>query len=123
MQLIVTSIIYLILDIIWISLMTPILYKPMFEKIQKSALQPNMIYAVIAYLILVFTIITICEPLSKQYKHKYIAYGLVGFVIYSIYNLTNAVVFSNYSLKTIIIDTLWGTAVFSSIGLLNSIKI
>ena len=113
------AIIYLIIDIIWIYFMTPILYKNVFEKIQKSSMNANMYYGVIAYIILLIVIYSICIPLSETYKkHKWFAFTIVGFSIYSIYNLTNAVTFENYPMKMIIIDSLWGSCVFTFLGVL-----
>jgi uncharacterized membrane protein len=113
------AIIYLIIDILWIYLMTPMLYNKVFSTIQKSPMKANMYYAVLAYIILLIVIYLICIPLSETYKkHKWFAFTIVGFSIYSIYNLTNAVTFENYPMKMIIIDSLWGSCVFTFLGVL-----
>ena len=71
--------------------MTPMLYNKVFSTIQKSPMKANMYYAVLAYIILLIVIYSICIPLSKTYKkHKWFAFTIVGFSIYSVYNLTNA---------------------------------
>lgn len=113
------SIIYLLLDIIWISSMTPLLYRGVFEGIQKSKLTFNIWYAIFAYITLLGVLYWICRPLSKQYKRKWFAYTIVGFAMYSIYNFTNGAVFKDYSYKMVIADTLWGTSVFTILGLLD----
>jgi hypothetical protein len=46
------AIIYLLLDLLWISSMTPLLYRGVFEGIQKSKLTFNIWYAVFAYITL-----------------------------------------------------------------------
>lgn len=97
--------------------MTPMLYQNVFDKIQKSPMKANMYYAVLAYIVLLLVIFKICIPLSKTYKkHKWFAFTLVGFSIYSIYNLTNAVTFNDYPIKMIIIDSIWGSSVFTLLG-------
>lgn len=116
----ILSLVYLLLDIIWISSMTPLLYKGVFESIQKTELNFNIVYAIFAYITLLGVIYWICRPLSKQYKQKWVAYSLVGFAIYSIYNFTNGAVFNKYSYKMVIADTLWGTIVFTVLGLLDT---
>ena len=122
MNFIYLALIYLVFDIIWINLMTPILYRKVFENIQKSEMIPNLVYAVCCYCVLLVCLYFICIPLSTTYqkKYKWIAYALVGFALYSVFNLTNAAVLSEYPLKMIIIDTVWGTTVFSILGLLNT---
>lgn len=122
MNFIYLALIYLVFDIIWINLMTPILYRKVFENIQKSEMIPNLVYVVCCYCVLLVCLYFICIPLSTTYqtKYKWIAYALVGFALYSVFNLTNAAVLSEYPLKMIIIDTVWGTTVFSILGLLNT---
>ena len=114
------SIIYLLLDILWISSMTPLLYRGVFETIQKSTLTFNPWYAIFAYITLLGVIYWICRPLSKQYKRKWVAYSIVGFALYSIYNFTNGAVFKEYSYNMVIADTMWGTTVFTILGLLDT---
>jgi uncharacterized membrane protein len=46
----------------------------------------------------------------------------VGFAVYAIYNLTNAAVFTSYPSKMVLVDTLWGTTVFTLLGVLDSAK-
>lgn len=114
--------IYLILDVVWIQTMTPLLYRNVFETIQKTPLRFNAHFAFLAYMVLLGTLYYICRPLSESelYRTKpWLAYGLVGFALYSVYNLTNAAVFTNYSKRMILVDTLWGTSVFSLLGWLD----
>ena len=120
MNFVLLSIVYLILDILWISTMTPLLYRKGFEVIQKTPLQFNSYYAILAYVTLLGVLYWICRPLSRAYQHKWIAYSLVGFALYSIYNFTNGAVFSEYSSTMVVVDTLWGTSVFALLGLLDS---
>lgn len=120
MNFVLLSIVYLILDILWISTMTPIIYKKSFESIQKSKLLLNGIYATLAYITLLYALYFICRPLSTTYKkHKWLAYTSVGFIIYAIYNFTNGAVFSGYSYKMTVLDIIWGSTVFSLLGLLD----
>jgi uncharacterized membrane protein len=118
------SIIYLVVDLLWIQTMTPLLYRDVFETIQQSALKFNPLYAILAYQVLLAVLYYICRPLSQtdRYKDKpWLAYGLVGFSLYSVYNLTNAAIFSKYSNRMIIVDTIWGTSVFALLGWLDSL--
>lgn len=118
--------IYLLLEMIWISTMTPILYKDVFSSIQKSPLEFNAYYAICAYILLLITIKYICIPLSKtnipgtSSTYKWMAFSLVGMIIYGIYNTTNGAVFKKYPLHMCIIDTLWGVGVFSMLGMLHT---
>ena len=123
MKFIYIAIAYLTLDILWITSMTPILYKTAFEKIQKTVLQLNILYAFLAYFVLLGVIYFICRPLSqcKLYASMpWLAYAIVGFSIYAVFNLTNAAVFTNYPKNMILIDTLWGTGIFALLGVMDN---
>ena len=113
------SVSYLILDSIWIYLMTPLLYSKVFSKIQKYPMKANIRYAIFAYIVLLIVIFKICVPLSETYKERpWLAFALVGFCIYSIFNLTNGTIFKDYSLQMTIVDSIWGCFVFGIIGIL-----
>jgi len=122
MNFIYVAIVYLVLDMIWIQVMTPMLYKSIFQGIQKTELKFSIKYALAAYIVLLGVLYFVCRPLSRStfyVKTPWLAYGLVGFALYSVYNLTNAAVFTSYPLHMILIDTIWGTTVFSILGILD----
>lgn len=115
------SLLYLIVDIIWISTMYKVFYKNRIENIQKDNFKFKIIPALLAYLTLLLTMFYICIPLSIYYEKKYhpsIVFGLVGFVIYGVYNFTNSAIFYKYNYDFVIIDTLWGILSFMVFGLL-----
>ena len=123
MQFVYLAALYLVLDLVWIQGMTPIFYRSAFEGIQHSPLQFQMLYALAAYAVLLGVLYYICRPLSKSEpytKRPWLAYALVGFALYSVYNLTNAAVFTEYPQKMILIDTLWGTSAFALLGWLDT---
>lgn len=115
------SVLYLIVDIFWISVMSHLFYKNRIESIQKEQMKFKLLPALLAYLTLLINMFYICIPLSSYYKRKYhpsVVFGLVGFVIYGIYNLTNGATFNNYGWDFIIVDTLWGITSFMFFGYL-----
>lgn len=103
--------------------MTPLLYSESFADIQKKVIEFNVIYAILAYVTLLLSLYFICRPLSTTYKNKkysWLAYSIVGFVIYAVYNFTNGAVFSEYSYKLSMIDIAWGTSVYSLLGYIDT---
>lgn len=112
------AIVYLIIDILWISVMSSRYYGEQIQRIQDSPMTFKPLYAVLAYITLVFVLFSICIPLakSKTYPHPAIAFAIVGFSIYAVFNLTNAAVFERYPYHFVIIDTLWGTVAFATMG-------
>lgn len=85
----------------------------------------NVFAAIFCYLImiigLVFIIITqlsrygSLRSLSQVNKLKYALRfgGVVGFVVYGVFNTTNLAVFKRYSVPLAIIDIIWGTLLFT----------
>lgn len=114
------SLIYLIVDICWITLAGRF-YKKRIEIIQKEAMHFKVVPAILAYLLLLLIIFYICFPLAEYYKDKYhpsIVFGFVGFSIYGVYNFTNGAVLTNHNWDYMLVDTLWGVVCFSFLGLL-----
>ena len=100
------------------------LYKLSTEKIQKLPFEINYYSATLAYIIVIFSILFIAIPFTLQHISKneeisqklyksFIYGGAVGFSIYSTYNLTSMSVYKNYDMKVAIIDTLWGTFLYT----------
>lgn len=112
------AIVYLIIDILWISVMSSRYYGEQIQRIQDSPMTFKPLYAVLAYITLVFVLFSICIPLakSKTYPHPAIAFAIVGFSIYAVFNLTNAAIFERYPYHFVLIDTLWGTVAFATMG-------
>jgi len=123
MNYILFSILYLCVDLIWISVMAKLFYTEQLEKIQKQTLTFKFVPAILAYITLLIIMFYICIPLSTYYKqhHPSLVFGLVGFCVYGVYNFTNGAIFTNYNWKFIIIDTLWGLVSFALFGLIYKI--
>lgn len=121
--------VYLILDFLWIYNSSKYIYSPLVKNIQNKNINPKWYYAILAYIILLICIYFICIPLYELYKSKkydniraiLYSFTLIGFVVYGVYNTTNATIFSHYPLKVVIIDSLWGTIVFSLLGSLYAV--
>jgi uncharacterized membrane protein len=100
------------------------MYFASIKSIQGKEPSIKIHYAIVAYLIMIFSIIFIAIPftlknievgdtlVTKLYK-SIIYGGSVGFVIYSIYNFTSLAMYDNYELKIGLMDTVWGTTLYS----------
>lgn len=116
------AIVYLIIDILWITMMSPLFYKRKIESVQMS--KPfafKLTPAILAYATLLVVHFFICIPLSKYYKPKFpewFVFGLIGFCVYGVYNFTNGAIFTNYDATFIFVDTLWGSVSFALLGII-----
>lgn len=115
----------LILDFIYIASVS-VFYKKAISYIQGGEqMKINITAAMFCYLImiigLVFVVITqlsrygTLRSLSIQNKLKYAVRfgGVVGFVIYGVFNTTNLAMFKRYSIPLAVIDIIWGTILYT----------
>ena len=108
-NLILIAIIILLLDAIYLSLITGF-FSSMIKDIQKTDMKVKGFPAAIAYLILTivlyFVILRDNQPIWKA--------SLLGLAIYGVYDATNMATISGWNPKFAMIDTLWGVVCFTS---------
>jgi len=80
------------------------------QRIQNSKMEINYLGAAICYILL---IIGINYFIIKPHKSVSDAF-LLGVIIYGVFDTTNYAMFKNWSILTVIIDTLWGGLLFAS---------
>jgi uncharacterized membrane protein len=80
------------------------------KMVQGSPLKVNFLGAAICY---IFLIVGINYFIIKPRRSVADAF-LLGIVIYGVYETTNYALFSNWSIISVIIDTLWGGLLFAS---------
>ncbi len=115
----------LVFDILWLSLFMGRRFSPMIQKIQKSKMTMNYLYAAIAYTFMVLGLIFIVIPLidyeNKEKektgkKNEFLTClkigGIFGIVLYGVYDFTSAATFTNWSIPLAILDVLWGGFVY-----------
>lgn len=111
------------LDFIWISSNFK-MYNKTVKDIQGFDPKINITYAIIAYSFMIISLFYLAIPFTMQnidkndksidLAYKAIRYGgCVGLSIYGIYNFTCMSFFAKYPLSTAIIDTMWGTFLYS----------
>lgn len=122
-----TSTIFLIIDIIWLSYSVKLLYRPQLGELLTD--KPVMWAAILFYLIYVIglAIIVINPSLNNNSIFQALFYGFVlGVVAYGTYNLTNMATIKNWSPVIVIVDMLWGgflTGFSSGLGIYLAKKI
>ena len=79
------------------------------QLVQGSPPKINYLGVVLCY---IFLIAGINYFIIKQHKSVYDAF-LLGIVIYGVYETTSYALLKNWSLLTVIIDTLWGGLLFA----------
>ena len=107
--LLISSIVLISIDFIYLSIMKTY-FERQVEKVQGSPLKMNFLGALLSY---VFLIIGLNYFIIKPHKSVSDAF-LLGLIIYGVYDTTNYALFKNWSLITVLLDTLWGGLLFAS---------
>ena len=103
------SIIFLIIDVLWLSITVKSLYRPALGGLLKD--KPVMWAAVLFYIIYMIGVaLIILKPaLANDSISQALWTGVVfGVVAYGTYNLTNMATVKNWSASIVWIDMLWG---------------
>jgi hypothetical protein len=104
----ISAIIFITIDSIYLHIIKNYFQKQI-QKVQGSTIQVNFLGAALCY---VFLIIGINYFIIKPRKSISDAF-LLGLVIYGVYETTNYALFKNWSIVTVIVDTLWGGILFA----------
>lgn len=113
------------LDVAWI-LFNMTTYSNTIQKIQKSPMVVRNEHALIAYILILFSVIYVAIPFTTQNIKKgedisienkllkaFMYGGSVGFSIYGIYNFTSLAIYKDMDSSIGIMDTLWGTTLYT----------
>ena len=104
----VSAIIFVVTDFIYLKNFKDFFGKQI-KSVQGSEIKVNFLGALVCY---IFLIIGINYFIIKPRKSVQDAF-LLGLVIYGVYETTNYALFKNWSILTVIIDTLWGGILFA----------
>jgi uncharacterized membrane protein len=112
---IISIIVLLILDIIWISLYMGKQYQKQINNIQNNVLIPKYTYAIFAYFLMTIGLIQFVIPNIKKENRlcDSFKYGFIfGLIVYGIYDFTCAAIFKDWDIKLAFIDVIWGGFVY-----------
>jgi uncharacterized membrane protein len=107
--LLVSAIVLVSIDFIYLTIIKDFFGKQI-QSVQKSKLEVNFLGAAICYILLIVGINYFIIKPRKSVSEAF----LLGIIIYGVYETTSYALFKNWSILTVIIDTLWGGALFAS---------
>jgi uncharacterized membrane protein len=107
--LLVSAIVFISIDFIYLNVMKGY-FDNQIRMVQGSPIKMNYLGAALCY---IFLIVGINYFIIKPRKSVSDAF-LLGIVIYGVYETTNLTLFKNWSILTVILDTLWGGLLFAS---------
>jgi len=106
----ISATIFVLLDFIWLSLMTGSVYKPQIGHLLLD--KPNILIFAIFYLLypIGMTIISIHPNLETlNWPHALAIGALLGLIAYGTYDLTNLGTLKGWTLTISVVDAAWGT--------------
>jgi len=104
-----SAIIMISIDFVYLNV-TKGYFSKQIQLVQGSQAKINYLGAAVCY---IFLIVGINYFVIKPKKSVSDAF-LLGIVIYGVYETTNYAIFKNWSILSVIIDTLWGGLLFAS---------
>ncbi|MFY7729916.1 MAG: DUF2177 family protein [Flavobacterium sp.] len=107
--LLLSAILLIAIDFVYLGLIRSHFSKQI-QAVQGSPMKINYLGVAICY---IFLIVGLNYFIIKPRKSVSDAF-LLGLIIYGVYETTNYALLSNWSLLTVIIDTLWGGVLFAS---------
>jgi uncharacterized membrane protein len=87
-------------------------FKQQILDVQKSEITFRLAPAVICYIALIVALNYFILNTNNTRNQKIFNAFLLGLCIYAVYEMTNYALLEKWSLKTVIIDTLWGGILF-----------
>lgn len=116
----ISAIIFIVIDSIYLNTMNTYFQKQILN-VQGSQIKIKFLGIALCY---IFLITGLNYFIIKPHKSVSEAF-LLGIIIYGVYETTNYAILNNWSILTVIMDTLWGGILFASttyiINLIRSI--
>ena len=108
-SLLVSAIVLILMDSIYLNIMKKY-FSNQVEKVQGTQVVPNYIAALLCYVFLITGLNYFIIKPNRSVEDAF----LLGLVIYGVYETTNWALFKNWSIITVVMDTLWGGLLFAS---------
>jgi uncharacterized membrane protein len=107
--LLVSAIVFIILDFVYLNVIKGY-FDNQIKSVQGSPIKINYLGAALCYILLIVGINYFIIKPRRSVSDAF----LLGIIIYGVYETTNLALFKNWSILTVIIDTLWGGLLFAS---------
>jgi len=112
-NMILTIIILLVIDGLWIGYLARDLYISQLGHLMRfknGALAPNYLAALFTYVLITLGITLLVLPLAGNNVMKALGYGMIfGLTSYGMYDFTNLATLNHWPLSISLIDMFWGT--------------
>lgn len=119
--LIASFLLFISLDLLWFKLVSyKYVYQSQFKSINKEEFPLRIWSGLVVWFLMAITVSTYLSNVDTTHLNIFLYGMLIGFLIYGIYNFTNYATIKKYTIKTTLIDTLWGTILFGTVSVICS---
>lgn len=119
----IALIVFGIVDYVYLKFIGAPMFSKMILKIQNSKMVVRFFPALLAYLLLGFSVAYFVLPkISKRntLRDSIIHGGLLGLVVYGVYDMTNLATIKHWNPKIALIDTIWGFTVYTLVSYITA---
>lgn len=113
-ELLVISVIFILTDSIYLTAVSSH-FKKLIQRVQGSPLELDLIAVVLCYMFLVGGLYWFVI----RERRNWVEAGLLGLVIYGVYDMTTKAIIKNWDWNTAIMDTAWGGILFMIVSYLT----
>ena len=114
-DLLISSILFVLIDSIYLSFFAIKFFKPLIKRIQSENLKINLTYAIFCYIILIAGLNYFIISRNKSEFEAFI----LGSFVYGVFETTNGAIFKTWDIGAAVTDTLWGGILFSTVTFLT----
>lgn len=114
----------LVFDFAWLSFQHNA-YQRLVMKVQGATLRVNLVGAALSYVCVFLALVLVAIPNTRRkltqpattcnnlLQLAITNAGMLGFLMYGVFNFTNMAIFQNYDVAVALLDTMWGTLLFT----------
>jgi len=115
----ISAILFVVIDFIYLNIIKSY-FESQIKIVQGTPLQVNFLGVILCYIFLIFGLNYF---IIKSKRSAYDAF-LLGILIYGVFETTNYALFKNWSIFTVILDTLWGGTLFAIVTfIINNMRL
>lgn len=119
----IVSFLVITIDFIWIKLLMLQEYTVLLSGIQKTSIAVRLIPTILSYVTIILPIVLFSLPkVSKanRLEDSLVYGGLLGVMMYGMFSFTNYALLDKWSVRVVLLDTLWGGCLYTLVTYLSS---
>lgn len=122
-QIALTSLLVLVIDLIWIKLVMKNEYERLIFDVQNKEMTVRPFSALLSYITIILPIVLFSLP-NVRPEHRFsdslLHGGVLGMMMYGMFSFTNHALIQEWSTRVVALDTVWGFVLYTIVTYLVS---